>query len=56
MFDETKNVTREDDDPSKNESGTKFVQLDCLNEDEVIEEHQPLQVEESNLYTFDLSP
>ena len=48
VFDETKNVTHKDDDPSKNESGTKFVQLDCLNEDE-IEEHQPLQVEEPNL-------
>ena len=49
VFDETKNVTHEGDDPSKNESGTKFVQLDCLNEDEVLEEHQPPQVEEPNL-------
>ena len=46
MFDEAKN---EDDDPLKNESGTKFVQLDCLSEDEILEEQQLPWVEEPSL-------
>ena len=49
MFDEAKNALKEDDDspkneddgPPKNESGTKIVQLDCLSEDEILEEQQP---------------
>ena len=49
VFDETKNAIKEDDDPPKNESGTKFVQLDCLSEDETLEEQLPPQVEEPSL-------
>ena len=41
VFDETKNAIKEDDDPAKNESGTKFVQLDCLSKDETLEEQPP---------------
>ena len=46
VFDEAKNG---DDDPLKNESGTKFVQLDCLSEDEILEEQQLPWVEEPSL-------
>lgn len=35
VFDETKNSIKEDDEPPKNEPGTKFVQLDCWSEDEI---------------------
>ena len=49
MFDETKNAIKEDGDPPKDESGTKFVQLDCLSEDETSEEQPPPQVEEPSL-------
>ena len=46
VFDEAKNG---DDDRLKNESGTKFVQLDCLSEDEILEEQQLPWVEEPSL-------
>ena len=49
VFDETKIAIKEDDDPPKNESGKKFVQLDCLSENETLEEQPSPQVEEPSL-------
>lgn len=41
VFDYTKNTIKEDDDPPKDESDTKFVQVDCLSEDQILKEQQP---------------
>jgi len=38
LFDELRSGIDDDSQPQKSESGTKVIQLDCLSEDEAVEE------------------